>query len=128
VDGRAVPAFIGQALAGQPLTVFGDGKQTRSFCYIDDLVAGILQIDRLGKPEPINLGNPAEYTILQLAEQVVSLTGSKSEIVFEPLPEDDPKVRRPDIGLARKLLSWEPKVSLEQGLGNTIDHFRSRDY
>jgi dTDP-glucose 4,6-dehydratase len=126
-DGRAVPAFISQALTGQPLTVFGDGSQTRSFCFIDDLVSGILRIAERGRPEPINLGNPAEYTVLQLAERVISLTGSRSRIVYEPLPEDDPKVRQPDIDLARRLLDWEPRVSLEQGLKQTIAFFQAEE-
>lgn len=124
-DGRVVPAFITQALAGEPLTVFGDGKQTRSFCYISDLVEGLWRLMNTDYNMPVNLGNPTEKTMLELAELVIKLTGSKSEITFKPLPEDDPKQRCPDITLAKKLLNWEPKVTLEEGLKETIKYFES---
>jgi dTDP-glucose 4,6-dehydratase len=123
-DGRVVPNFISQALRGEPLTVYGDGSQTRSFCYVSDLVEGIARLLRSEHSGPVNCGNPMEVTILQFAEKIRALTGSRSEIVFRPLPEDDPKVRQPDIGLARRLLGWEPKVPLEDGLRKTIDYFR----
>ena len=120
-DGRAIPTFLRQALQDQPLTVFGDGSQTRSFCYVSDLVDGIIRLAESGYHQPVNLGNPDEYTLLQLAEAVVEVTGSRSEIVFEPLPTDDPQVRQPDITLARDLLGWEPRVSLLEGLRLTIE-------
>ena len=120
-DGRAIPTFIRQALRNEPLTVFGDGSQTRSFTYITDLVEGIWALMRAPVNEPVNLGNPREMTLLQLAREVVRLSGSRSEIVFRPLPTDDPKVRQPDIGKARRLLKWEPKVDVEDGLRQTID-------
>ena len=125
-DGRALPAFMTQALRGEPLTVFGDGSQTRSFCYVDDLVEGIWRL--LGSSEhlPVNLGNPSEMTILQFARGVLAATGSKSRIEFQPLPEDDPKVRQPDISKAKRLLGWEPKVGLEEGLRRTLSYFRAR--
>jgi dTDP-glucose 4,6-dehydratase len=123
-DGRVVPAFIGQALAGRPLTVFGDGKQTRSFCFVSDLIEGIYRLLLSDTNEPVNIGNPAEMTIAQFAEAVLRLTGSRSTLVYEPLPTDDPKVRQPDIGLAREKLGWEPRVRLEEGLAKTIDWFR----
>src|SRR4029077_10369255 len=124
-DGRVVPNFISQALKGEAVTVYGDGSQTRSFCYVSDLVEGIVRLLRSDYDKgPVNLGNPTEVTILQFAEKIKALTGSKSEIVFRPLPEDDPKVRQPDIGRARRLLGWEPVVSLEDGLRKTIDYFR----
>ncbi len=123
-DGRAIPAFISQALANKPITVFGKGNQTRSFCYISDMVGGILKLMRSGAHEPVNIGNPGEYTILELARQIIRLTGSESKIVFRPLPVDDPKVRRPDIGKARKSLKWQPKMGLEEGLLRTIEWFR----
>src|SRR6266568_4475695 len=123
-DGRVVPNFISQALRGEPLTVYGDGSQTRSFCYVSDLVEGIVRLLRSDHSEPVNCGNPTEISILQFAERIKALTGSKSEIVFRPLPEDDPKVRQPDIGKARALLGWEPRVPLEDGLRRTIDFFR----
>ncbi|MGD0016096.1 MAG: UDP-glucuronic acid decarboxylase family protein [Verrucomicrobiia bacterium] len=125
-DGRVVPAFIGQALIGQPLTVFGDGAQTRSFCYISDLIEGIYKLSQSDYQGPVNIGNPSEFTILQFAELVRRLTGSKSPIVHEPLPEDDPKQRRPDITLAKKKLGWVPKVDLEIGLQKTIEFFRNK--
>ena len=123
-DGRVVPNFIAQALRGEPMTVYGDGSQTRSFCYVSDLVEGIVRLLRSDHSGPVNCGNPMEVSIVQFAEKIKKLTGSSSEIVFRPLPEDDPKVRQPDIALARRLLGWEPKVSLEDGLRKTIDYFR----
>jgi dTDP-glucose 4,6-dehydratase len=123
-DGRVVPNFISQALRGEPLTVYGDGSQTRSFCYVSDLVDGIVRLLRSDHSGPVNCGNPMEVTILQFAEKIKALTASRSAIVFRPLPEDDPKVRQPDIGLARRLLGWEPRVSLDDGLRQTIDYFR----
>jgi dTDP-glucose 4,6-dehydratase len=115
-DGRAIPTFVRQALANEPLTVFGDGSQTRSFCYVDDLVGGLKALSASDEHLPVNIGNPAEYTLLELAQKVIAATGSTSEIVFEALPVDDPKVRQPDITRARQLLGWEPQVSLEDGL------------
>ena len=125
-DGRVLPAFFGQALSGGDITVFGDGAQTRSFCYVDDLVRGILLL--LEKPvhEPVNLGGPDEITVREFAEEVRRLVGSKSGIVLEPLPEDDPKRRRPDITRARTLLGWEPQVSLQEGLKRSLEHFRKQ--
>jgi len=123
-DGRAVPAFLNQALKGEPLTVFGDGFQTRSFCYVSDLVEGIYRLMRWEGNEPINLGNPNEITILDFARKVVELTHGKSEIVYKTLPEDDPRVRRPDTTRAREHLKWEPKVKLEEGLKRTLDWFK----
>ncbi|MDO8666192.1 MAG: GDP-mannose 4,6-dehydratase, partial [Gemmatimonadales bacterium] len=125
-DGRVVSNFIVQALNGEPLTLYGDGSQTRSFCYVDDLVEGILRLFERGAAEPTNIGNPVEFTVHQLAEKVLALTGSKSPIVREPLPEDDPKVRQPDISRARTLLGWEPRTDLDAGLAKTIDYFRGR--
>jgi dTDP-glucose 4,6-dehydratase len=119
-DGRAIPTFIRQALANEPLTVFGDGSQTRSFCYVDDLIRGLISLAESGEHMPINIGNPAEYTLLELAQSVLDVTGSRSEIVFEALPVDDPKVRQPDITRARQLLGWEPQVSLEDGLRRVL--------
>lgn len=124
-DGRVVPTLIYQALRGEPLTVFGDGSQTRSFCYVSDLIEGIYRLINSNTHGPVNLGNPMEMSILQFAEKILELTGSKSKIAFNPLPEDDPKVRRPNISRARKLLDWEPKVSVEEGLKMTIDYFVS---
>ncbi len=123
-DGRVVPTFIQQALDGEPLTVFGDGSQTRSFCYVDDLVEGIWRLLKSDLTEPVNLGNPEEMTIAGFAHTILELTGSDSPIVFEPLPVDDPKTRQPDIGLARERLGWEPQVALETGLERTIAYFR----
>lgn len=123
-DGRVVPAFISQALSGEPLTVFGDGSQTRSFCYVSDLVDGIYRLLMSDEVLPVNLGNPAEMTVLQFATEIKRLTGTKAPIEFRPLPEDDPKIRRPDITKARTLLGWEPRVSLDEGLSRTIDFFR----
>lgn len=122
-DGRAVPNFISQALRGEDLTVYGDGSQTRSFCYVSDLVEGIFRLLMSGETEPVNIGNPCEMTILDMAQKIIETTKSRSRIVFKPLPLDDPKVRQPDIGRARKKLNWEPKVSLEEGLDKTIDYF-----
>jgi dTDP-glucose 4,6-dehydratase len=120
-DGRAIPTFLRQALSDRPITVFGDGKQTRSFCYVDDLIRGIIALAEAGEHLPVNLGNPDEFTLLELAEAVIEVTGSSSEIVFEALPVDDPKVRQPDIARARELLGWEPAVDLREGLRRTID-------
>jgi len=125
-DGRAIPAFMSQALTGRPLTVFGDGSQTRSFCYIDDMVRGIEALLLSGHPGPVNIGNPREMTLLEMAHAVVALTGSKSRIVHRPLPTDDPKVRQPDIRLARRVLRWVPRVDLNTGLRRTIQYFRGR--
>jgi len=125
-DGRAIPAFMSQALTGRPVTVFGDGSQTRSFCYIDDMVRGIEALLLSGHPGPINIGNPREMTLLEMARAVIELTGSKSRIVHRPLPTDDPKVRQPDIRLARKVLRWEPRVDLQTGLRRTVRYFRGR--
>ena len=125
-DGRAVPNFIGQALRGEALTIYGDGTQTRSFCYITDLVDGILRLMHSDTNDPVNIGNPQEMTVLEIAREIVSLTGSRSQIVHRPLPVDDPKVRQPDIGRARTLLDWEPKVSLRDGLTRTIEYFRQK--
>lgn len=119
-DGRAIPNFIIQALANEPLTVYGDGTQTRSFCYIEDMVDGLYKLMLSKVNEPINLGNPTEVTILEIAKQIISMTGSKSKIEFKPLPVDDPKVRCPDITKAKKVLGWEPKISLEEGLKRTL--------
>jgi dTDP-glucose 4,6-dehydratase len=124
-DGRVVPTFICQALKGEPLTVYGDGTQTRSFCYITDMVEGLMRLLQSECNEPLNLGNPYEVTILEFAQKVLSLTGSRSSIVHKPLPVDDPKIRCPDIGKARERLGWEPKVSLDEGLQRTIEYFRS---
>lgn len=123
-DGRAIPTFIAQALQGEDITVYGDGKQTRSFCYISDLIDGLYRLMMSDYSWPINLGNPAEKNILELAEIIVKLTDSKSRVVFCPLPEDDPKVRQPENSLAQKMLKWEPKVSLEDGLKETIEYFK----
>jgi len=123
-DGRVVPALVDQALRGAPMTVFGNGSQTRSFCYVSDLVDGIYRLMLSDERFPVNLGNPQEMTILEFANRIRSLTGSRSEIAFKPLPEDDPKQRQPDITKARKLLSWEPRVSLEDGLKLTVEYFR----
>jgi dTDP-glucose 4,6-dehydratase len=123
-DGRAVPTFIRQALDNEPLTVFGDGSQTRSFCYVDDLVEGLFRLAASAEHLPVNLGNPAEYTLAELAEQVLQVAGSSSRIVYQALPADDPKVRQPDIGRATELLDWVPGVSLREGLARTIEHER----
>ena len=123
-DGRVLPNFLSQALQGCDITVYGDGSQTRSLCYVDDLVEGILRLLGSDHRQPMNIGNPVEMTMLQLAEEVKRLTGSESRIVFRPLPADDPKLRRPDIRLAREILRWEPKVSLSDGLARTCQYFR----
>jgi dTDP-glucose 4,6-dehydratase len=125
-DGRVVPAFIGQALAGQPLTVFGKGQQTRSFCYCSDLIEGIYRLMMSQGHEPVNIGNPTEWTMLEFAREVIRVTGSRSKIVFRPLPQDDPQQRRPDISRAKELLGWEPKVPLAEGIVKTIDYFKGR--
>jgi dTDP-glucose 4,6-dehydratase len=122
-DGRVVPAFLDQALRGEPLTVFGDGSQTRSFCYVSDMVDGLFRLMLSDERYPVNLGNPAEMTILEFAEQIRRMTGTQSKIVFRPLPEDDPKQRRPDISKARAILGWEPRVPLEEGLRRTVEYF-----
>ncbi len=123
-DGRVVPAFIGQALRGEPLTVFGDGSQTRSFCYVSDLIDGIYRLSQSPAHGPVNIGNPREMTIAQFAEKILAEIDCGAEIVHLPLPEDDPKVRQPDIALARKLLGWEPVVAFEDGIRRTIEYFR----
>ncbi len=123
-DGRVVPAFISQALAGRPLTVFGNGSQTRSFCYVSDLIDGIFKLAMSDFHEPVNLGNPREMTIKQFADEIIRITGTKSTIDYKPLPEDDPKVRQPDISRAKKVLGWEPRVSFEEGITRTIKYFR----
>ncbi|MFN4259096.1 MAG: UDP-glucuronic acid decarboxylase family protein [Gemmataceae bacterium] len=125
-DGRVVPNFIGQALRGEPLTVYGDGSQTRSFCYVSDLVEGIYRLLFADFHEPVNLGNPGEVTVLQFAEEIKELTGSVSPILFRPLPQDDPRVRRPDISRARQLLGWEPQVDRRDGLRRTLAYFRAK--
>jgi dTDP-glucose 4,6-dehydratase len=125
-DGRVVPNFMSQALLGKPLTVYGDGSQTRAFCYVSDLVEGILRLAQSDEAQPVNIGNPNEMTILQFAKRINEITGNPAGIVFEPLPVDDPKVRRPDIGKARRLLNWDPVVPLGEGLRNTAADFRRR--
>lgn len=125
-DGRAVPAFISQALDGKPISVFGQGTQTRSFCYVSDLIEGIFRLACSEESGPINVGNPTEMTILELAQKIIALTGSASKIVYDLLPVDDPKVRQPDITLAREKLGWGPTISIEQGLPSTIDYFRAQ--
>ena len=124
-DGRVVPAFLDQALRGGPITVFGDGSQTRSFCYVSDLVDGLYRLMQSEERYPVNLGNPHEMSILEFAELILRFTGSKSRIIHEPLPQDDPKQRQPDISKARRLLGWEPKVPLDEGLRQTIEYFRN---
>lgn len=126
-DGRVVSNFIVQALSGQPITIYGDGSQTRSFCYVDDLIEGFIRLmeSDASVTGPINIGNPGEFTIRELAEKVVAMTGSKSEIVYHDLPHDDPKQRRPDISKAQSVLGWEPRIALDQGLGRTVEYFES---
>ncbi|WP_420154811.1 UDP-glucuronic acid decarboxylase family protein [Siphonobacter sp.] len=124
-DGRVLPAFIGQALRGEDLTVFGDGSQTRSFCYVDDLVEGIYRLLMSDYAEPVNIGNPVEITIKQFGEEIIKLTGTKQQLVLKPLPQDDPKQRRPDITRAREILGWEPQVTREEGLRRTYEYFKS---
>jgi dTDP-glucose 4,6-dehydratase len=125
-DGRAIPAFMSQALTGRPVTVFGDGRQTRSFCFVDDMVRGIAALLLSDHTGPVNLGNPSEMTLEEMARKVIEVTGSRSRIVHRPLPTDDPKVRQPDIGLARKALGWSPRIDLDQGLKETVAYFRRR--
>jgi dTDP-glucose 4,6-dehydratase len=123
-DGRALPAFMTQALRGEPLTVFGDGSQTRSFCYVDDLVEGIFRLCHSGEHSPVNVGNPHEMSLLEFARKIIEVTGSRSSIAFRDLPVDDPKVRQPDITRARLLLGWEPRVDIDSGLRRTLAYFR----
>jgi dTDP-glucose 4,6-dehydratase len=125
-DGRVVPAFICQALKGEPLTVFGAGQQTRSFCYVSDLISGIYRLLMSDETDPVNIGNPAEMTVLEFATTIIRLVGSASTIIYKPLPQDDPQVRQPDITRARRLLGWEPEVPLEEGLSRTIAYFREQ--
>ena len=125
-DGRVVPAFIGQALTGNALTVFGDGRQTRSFCYVSDLIDGIFRLSQSNFHEPVNVGNPHEMTILEFGQHVQRITETKSEIEFRPLPQDDPKVRQPDISRAKALLGWEPRVPFAEGIVDTIEYFRGQ--
>ncbi|MFN3529482.1 MAG: UDP-glucuronic acid decarboxylase family protein [Bacteroidia bacterium] len=124
-DGRALPAFIGQALRGEDLTVFGDGSQTRSFCYVDDLVEGIYRLLKSDYAGPVNIGNPVEITIRDFAEEIIKLTGTNQKVIYKPLPKDDPKQRQPDISLAKKLLGWEPKIERAEGLAITYNYFQS---
>jgi dTDP-glucose 4,6-dehydratase len=121
-----VPAFISQALRNRPLTVFGRGQQTRSFCYCEDLIEGLYRLMMSRGNDPVNIGNPAEMTVLEFARAIIRLTGSRSKIVFKPLPEDDPRQRRPDISRAKELLGWAPRVALEEGIVKTIDYFQGR--
>jgi dTDP-glucose 4,6-dehydratase len=125
-DGRAVPAFMSQALRGEDVTIFGSGRQTRSFCYVSDLVDGIVRLMESKENDPVNIGNPHEMTIEDIARTIIRMTGSKSQVVYRPLPEDDPKVRQPDITRARTILGWEPKVRLEEGLTKTLEYFRGK--
>jgi len=125
-DGRAVPNFIAQALKNEDVTIFGSGRQTRSFCYVSDLVSGIIALMESGENEPVNIGNPHEMSIEEMARLIIRMTGATSRVVFRPLPTDDPQVRQPDITRARTLLGWEPKVPLEQGLTSTIDYFKAK--
>jgi dTDP-glucose 4,6-dehydratase len=125
-DGRVIPALITQALRNQPMTIFGDGSQTRSFCYVSDMVRGLERLAETDYDRPVNMGNPAEYTVLQLAETIKRLTGSTSPLIFQPLPQDDPRKRKPDITRAKELLGWEPRVNLEEGLNCVIDWFQTR--
>ena len=123
-DGRVVPAFIGQALTNTPLTIFGDGQQTRSFCYVSDLIDGIFKLSQSDFHEPVNIGNPREMTIREFGEEIIRITGTKSQLEFKPLPVDDPKVRQPDITRAKTILGWEPKVDFDEGIRETIEYFR----
>lgn len=125
-DGRVVPAFIGQALTGEPMTIFGDGTQTRSFCFVSDLIDGIFRLMMSGFHEPVNIGNPREMTIREFGEEIRRITGTSSQIEYKPLPVDDPKVRQPDISRARKVLGWEPKVDFDKGIRETIEFFRDK--
>jgi dTDP-glucose 4,6-dehydratase len=123
-DGRAIPAFMSQALRGEPVTVFGDGSQTRSVCYVDDLVEGIYRLLLSNETDPVNVGNPDEITMLDLAKEIIDITQSQSEIVFKPLPQDDPKIRQPDITRAKRILGWQPHVQRREGLLKTMEYFR----
>jgi dTDP-glucose 4,6-dehydratase len=123
-DGRVISNLMMQALRGEPLTIYGDGSQTRSFCYVDDLIEGILRLSRSTEHLPVNIGNPSEFTILECAQAILDVTGSKSELRFDPLPQDDPTRRCPDIGKARALLGWEPRISLKVGLAKSLDFFK----
>ncbi|MEK6571486.1 MAG: NAD-dependent epimerase/dehydratase family protein, partial [Bacteroidota bacterium] len=125
-DGRAIPAFMSQAIRGEDVTVFGDGSQTRSICYVDDLVEGVYRLLMSNHSEPVNIGNPDEISMLDLAKEIIGLTGGKSKILFRPLPEDDPKVRQPDITKAKTILNWEPRVPRSVGLKTTLEYFRSK--
>jgi dTDP-glucose 4,6-dehydratase len=125
-DGRVISNFIMQALRGEPLTIYGDGSQTRSFCYVDDLIEGIVRLSRSEEHLPVNIGNPNEFTILECAQAVLDVTGSRSELCFVELPEDDPTRRRPDIAKARRLLGWEPHIQLKEGLVRSLDYFRTK--
>lgn len=125
-DGRAIPAFVSQALRGEDVTVFGDGSQTRSVCYVSDLIEGIYRLMMSDYTMPMNIGNPEELSMLELAKEIIALTKSTSKIVFKELPQDDPKVRQPDITKARKILGWEPKVARKEGLARTIEYFRKK--
>jgi dTDP-glucose 4,6-dehydratase len=125
-DGRAVPAFMSQALRNEYVTIFGDGTQTRSFCYVSDLVEGLLRLMATQTSDPVNIGNPREVTITEIAKTIIALVGSKSRLVYRPLPVDDPKQRRPDITRARTLLGWEPTVDLDEGLPKTVEYFKKR--
>jgi len=125
-DGRVVPNFMRQALRGEDLTVYGDGNQTRSFCYCSDLIEGIYRLMNTSGVEPVNIGNPHEMTVLEFAHEIIKATGSRSKVIFKPLPQDDPKQRRPDITRARERLRWEPQVSLRDGLSKTIEYFRDK--
>ncbi|MCK4375917.1 MAG: GDP-mannose 4,6-dehydratase, partial [Candidatus Brocadiae bacterium] len=125
-DGRALPTFFRQALKGEDLTVYGDGSQTRSFCYVGDMIEGIGRLLKSDEHEPVNLGNPDELTILELAREIIELTGAKSKIVFEPLPTDDPKVRQPDIAKAKRVLGWEPTTPRSEGLKRALDYFKEQ--
>ncbi|MCH8494234.1 MAG: GDP-mannose 4,6-dehydratase, partial [Balneolales bacterium] len=123
-DGRALPTFMGQALRGEDMTIFGDGSQTRSFCYVDDLVEGIYRLSQSSHNEPVNIGNPDEITILDFAKEIIELTGTKSKIIFKDLPHDDPKIRQPDTTKAKTILNWEPTVDRHEGLKRTLDYFK----
>lgn len=125
-DGRALPTFMKQALSGEDISVFGDGSQTRSFCYVDDLIDGIFRLLMSDEVDPVNIGNPEEITLLQFAQEIIEITGTSSKIVFEPLPEDDPKVRQPDISKAQKILGWTPKVKRHEGLAETLKYFKKQ--
>ena len=125
-DGRALPTFMSQAMEGEDITVYGDGSQTRSFCYVDDLIDGIYRLIHSQERHPVNIGNPSEITILEFARRVLEITGSSSKIVHRPLPEDDPKVRQPDISRAKEILGWEPRVDLTEGLTRTLEYFMKR--